>query len=278
MKVVLYSHLRSRYLFRFLAATAHRYSYLRDITLMDLTRLSGGFYTMAQNLVIALDGPAGAGKSTIARKLARKLDISYLDTGALYRAIALYLDEKGISASETERIPGILEEISISLAGGKIILNGIDVSKKIRSPRIDSIVSAYAELGAVRDRLLDLQREQAKHTALVADGRDMGTVVFPDAQVKIFLSASAEIRARRRWLEQKDRGEDTTLEEVLDQVLRRDHIDSNRNIAPLKMAVDAIEVDSSNLSIEEVVERILLIVKSHGLTTCGTHGKGGEYQ
>lgn len=233
---------------------------------------------MAQNLVIALDGPAGAGKSTIAKRLARKLGIAYLDTGALYRAIALYLDEKGVPASDSEHIPEILEQISISLVGEKVTLNGLDVSRKIRSPRIDSIVSAYAQLAAVRNRLLDLQREQAKHISLVADGRDMGTVVFPGAQVKIFLSASAEIRARRRWLEQTERGENTSLQEVLDQVLRRDYIDSHREIAPLKMAFDAIEVDSTALTIDEVVEKILSIVKSHNIASCCTHVKGGEYQ
>jgi cytidylate kinase len=230
---------------------------------------------MAENLVIALDGPAGAGKSTIARKLAEVLGIGYLDTGALYRAIALYLAQKGISANDDSRLPGVLKEISISLAGGNVCLNGIDVSDKIRSPRIDSIVSSYAELGTVRNRLLDLQRDQAKQTSLVADGRDMGTVVFPEAQIKIFLSASPETRARRRWLEQTARGEEITLEEVLRQVLKRDYIDSHRDIAPLIKAPEATEVDSSNMIIEEVVETILNIIKGQDLTFCSPHAKEG---
>ncbi len=221
---------------------------------------------MVCNVIITLDGPAGAGKSTIAREVAKRLDMAYLDTGALYRAIAFFLHRKGVEAGEAKKISHELEHVNITLKNHRVILNGEDVSEKIRTPEVDGIVSAYAELAPVRDSLLNLQRAQAEHAALVADGRDMGTVVFPEASVKIFLSASPEIRAQRRWLEQEERGEHVPYERVLEQVIRRDEYDSGREIAPLKKAEDAVEIDSSHKTILEVVEEVLTLIRTQSMT------------
>ena len=206
--------------------------------------------------VVAIDGPAGSGKSTIARLLAKKIGASYLDTGALYRAIALYLDGRSVPPEEGELLRCALAELTVSLRGERVLLGDEDVTDRIRTPRVDSIVSRYAALGPVRESLLDLQRSQSRLGPLVADGRDMGTVVFPEADVKIFLSASPEERARRRWKELVDRGETLTCEEVLLQVVRRDRIDSDRTLAPLREAEGAVLVDTTDLSVEEVLSRL----------------------
>lgn len=212
-------------------------------------------------LIVAIDGPAGAGKSTVARRVAEALGISYLDTGALYRALAFYLDGRDIPPAESESLSRALEEVSIDIDGEGVYIDGKSVGREIRSPRIDGIVSAYASLPMVRDRLLSLQREQGERRSIVADGRDMATVVFPGADVKIFLTATDEERARRRFKELESRNEPVRFEEVLEQIRQRDRTDSGRQTAPLRKACDAVELPTDGLSIEEVADAILALVR-----------------
>ncbi|MFA7621062.1 MAG: (d)CMP kinase [Aminobacteriaceae bacterium] len=212
------------------------------------------------SFVVAIDGPAGAGKSTLAKRAAERLDMRYLDTGALYRALAYYLHTKNIPPEEGEEIEEALEEISISIAGNRLLVGGEDVSATIRSPLVDSIVSSYAALPVIRRRLLSIQREQGMSGMLVADGRDMGTVVFPNADVKVFLLASDEVRAKRRLLELNERGESVSLEEVLGSIRARDRVDSERSAAPLRKAEGAVELNTDALSIDESVDALVSII------------------
>ena len=212
------------------------------------------------SFVAAIDGPAGAGKSTLARKVANLLRMRYLDTGALYRALAFSLYSSQVSPEEGPGMEAAIAGISVEILENGLLLNGKEVGKEIRSPLVDSIVSSYAALPSVRKRLLSIQREQGKHGSLVADGRDMGTVVFPDADVKIFLTASDEVRAKRRLLELRERGEDVTYEEVLQTIRERDRVDSERSTAPLRKAEGAIEVNTDALSIEEAVATLASII------------------
>lgn len=212
------------------------------------------------SFVAAIDGPAGAGKSTLARKVANLLRMRYLDTGALYRALAFSLYSSHVSPEEGPEMEAAIAGISVEILENGLLLNGKEVGKEIRSPLVDSIVSSYAALPSVRKRLLSIQREQGKHGSLVADGRDMGTVVFPDADVKIFLTASDEVRAKRRLLELRERGEDVTYEEVLQTIRERDRVDSERSTAPLRKAEGAIEVNTDALSIEEAVATLASII------------------
>ena len=216
---------------------------------------------MKAPLVVAIDGPAGAGKSTIAKLAAEALGIPYLDTGALYRALALYLDSMGIPPEESPELDLALQKVSVEISGQGLLLDGKDVGGEIRSPRIDGLVSPYAALPPVRARLLDLQREQGDKLGVVADGRDMATVVFPGATVKIFLTASAEERARRRFLELQNRGESIDYHSVLKQIKDRDRVDSEREAAPLRKAEDGVELSTDGLTIAEVVDRVLAFVK-----------------
>ena len=212
------------------------------------------------SFVAAIDGPAGAGKSTLARKVANLLRMRYLDTGALYRALAFSLYSSQVSPEEGTGMEAAIAGISVEILENGLLLNGKEVGKEIRSPLVDSIVSSYAALPSVRKRLISIQREQGKHGSLVADGRDMGTVVFPDADVKIFLTASDEVRAKRRLLELRERGEDVTYEEVLQTIRERDRVDSERSTAPLRKAEGAIEVNTDALSIEEAVAALASII------------------
>ncbi len=211
--------------------------------------------------IIAIDGPAGAGKSTVARRVAERLGIAYLDTGALYRALSFYLHSEGIPPREDEAMAKALSRISLDIRGNSVFLNGRDVGAEIRSPLVDSIVSHYAALPLVRDALLDVQRNQGTIRSLVAEGRDMGTVVFPTASVKIYLTASDEERARRRFLERKDRGEDVEYNKVLAVIRERDRIDSGREVAPLRKASDALEIDTDGRNLQEVEDAVLCAIE-----------------
>lgn len=207
--------------------------------------------------VIAIDGPAGAGKSTVARELARRLGIRYLDTGAIYRAVALWLDGRGVPPCESPALRKALNDVTVRLENGRVEVNDADVTDKIRTPRVSDLASSYSALPSVRERLLALQREQALAGPLVADGRDMGTVVFPLAPLKIFLTASCDERANRRWKELKERGDAPSLEEMKASLARRDDQDEHRELSPLRPAPKAWELDSSNMTVEQVVEAVL---------------------
>jgi len=215
---------------------------------------------MGVPFIVAIDGPAGAGKSTVARLVAQRLGVPYLDTGALYRAIAFYLDSRNIRPVENTVLEDALSSLSIELTDRGLLLNGEEAGARIRSPHVDSIVSQYSALPMVRKRLLAIQRNQGKN-GLVADGRDMGTVVFPNAPVKIFLTASDTVRARRRYLELRGRGEEVSPDEVLNVIRQRDRIDAERTSAPLKMADDAVEINTDGLTAEETAREIMMHIE-----------------
>lgn len=206
--------------------------------------------------VLTIDGPAGAGKSSVARRLARRLNVRYLDTGAIYRALALSLDRRGVAPAETEELRRALRTISVELRGERVLVNGEDVSDAIRTPHVDGIVSAYSALGCLREALLDLQRDQERYGPLVAEGRDVGSVVFPGAPLKFFMTASPEARARRRYLELQRRGEAVSFEDILSRIRERDRIDSSREIAPLRCPEGAVLVDTSDMTEDEVLEHL----------------------
>jgi len=213
---------------------------------------------------IAIDGPAGAGKSTIAKLLAKKLNIMYLDTGAMYRAFALKVLEAGLDPEVKTDVEKVVDqtEISIEYENGtqRVYLDKRDVTDEIRSEQVSKAASAVAVIPEVRKKLVQLQRRIAATNNLVMDGRDIGTYVLPDADLKIFLTASAEERARRRWSELRSRGLEVDFESVLSDIIKRDHNDSNREFAPLKKADDAVLIDTTDKSIQEVVEQIESLV------------------
>lgn len=214
---------------------------------------------------VAIDGPAGAGKSTIAKMVSGKLGFIYVDTGALYRAIAYDFLENTISLDNKEQVSARLRAIDVSLKyrEGKqyVILNGKDVSTEIRKENIGNMASKASAHKEVREKLLSLQRDIAKDNDVVMDGRDIGTMVLPGADLKIYLTASVGVRAMRRYSELIEKGESADLEVIKEDIKNRDERDMNREIAPLKQADDAILVDSSNMSIEEVVDKIISFVK-----------------
>ncbi len=215
-------------------------------------------------LLIAIDGPAGSGKSTVARKVAQVLGLPFLDTGAMYRAVTFACMEKEIRVEETEKIEFLLKTMDLELRKEGIFLSGKDISKEIRFPEVSQKVSLYASLPIVRKYLVILQRKQAQEPGLVTEGRDMGTVVFPEARFKFFLWADPKERARRRFQELQEKGSIPSLsyEEVLRNILERDSLDINRKESPLRKADDAVEVDTTNLSINEVVECLLCRISS----------------
>lgn len=192
----------------------------------------------------------------MARRLARRLNVRYLDTGAIYRALALSLDRRGVAPAETEELRRALRTISVELRGERVLVNGEDVSDAIRTPHVDGIVSAYSALGCLREALLDLQRDQERYGPLVAEGRDVGSVVFPGAPLKFFMTASPEARARRRYLELQRRGEAVSFEDILSRIRERDRIDSSREIAPLRCPEGAVLVDTSDMTEDEVLEHL----------------------
>ena len=213
---------------------------------------------------IAIDGPAGAGKSTIARKVAERLSFIYVDTGAMYRAMALYLHRKGIDADDTETIARVCTEpgISIEYRDGEqvVLLDGENVNSFLRTQEVSDMASKSSAVPEVRKRLVELQQKLAAEQSVVMDGRDIGTVVLPDAQVKIYLTASVGVRAKRRFLELKEKGENPVLEKIEEEIAERDHRDMTRDVAPLRQADDAVLVDSSDMTIEEVTSHILNII------------------
>lgn len=220
------------------------------------------------SIAVAIDGPAGAGKSTIAKAAAKELGFIYVDTGALYRSIGLFTQRNGVSKDDTQGIIALLEKLEVKLAfndqGEQIVLlNGEDVSSLIRTPEISMYASAVSAIPEVRAFLLDLQRNMAKTNNVIMDGRDIGTVILPDAKVKIFLSASAEDRARRRYEELIEKGENVTYEEVLRDAKERDYQDSHRAAAPLKPADDAIMVDTTGQTRDESVAYLIKIMKDN---------------
>ncbi|MBR0509544.1 MAG: (d)CMP kinase [Clostridia bacterium] len=217
---------------------------------------------------IAIDGPSGAGKSTVAKAAAKKMGFIYVDTGAMYRTVGVAALRRGIETTDAAGVARILGEIAIDVrfVDGEqhVYLNGEDVSTDIRLPEASMAASNVSAIPAVRAFLFDLQKNFAKNNNCIMDGRDIGTVVLPDARLKIFLVASPEIRAERRFKELKERGTPVDYETLLEEIKQRDYNDANRPIAPLKPAADAIMLDSSYLTVDEVVERIVTLAKDAG--------------
>jgi cytidylate kinase len=216
---------------------------------------------------IAIDGPAGAGKSTIAKRVAAKMGYIYVDTGAMYRAMALYFLQKGIPSSDEAAIADAVRHVSVEIryeeGQQQVILNGDNVTGRIRDEQVGNMASATSVYGCVRQKLVALQQEMAQQQDVVMDGRDIGTCVLPNAQVKIYLTASVETRAKRRFLELQDKQEACDLEEIKADIASRDQRDMQREISPLRQAEDAILIDSSHMSIEEVTEEILDLIRSN---------------
>lgn len=214
---------------------------------------------------IAIDGPAGAGKSTIARKAAAELGFIYVDTGALYRSVAYYCISKGTDVSASEKVEDLLPEITPELrfidGVQHVFVNGSDVSHKIRTPEVSMAASKVSAIPAVRAFLFELQQKIARENNVIMDGRDIGTVVLPNAELKIFLTASPEARADRRFKELKDKPDAPTYEQVLADIIKRDHDDSTRAVSPLKQAEDAVLCDTTSLSLEESVDMIIGMIK-----------------
>lgn len=210
---------------------------------------------------IAIDGPSGAGKSTIARLIAAELDIDYIDTGAMYRAVGYKMKLQGIAADQKQMLQSMLENTDIDFVNGDIILDGEVVNDKIRTSEISRMASVCSALPAVREKLVDIQRKMGTRKSVIMDGRDIGTNVLRDAEYKFFLTASAEERAERRYRELLDKGESITREEVLRDIIQRDHNDMTRELNPLTKAEDAVEIDTTGLTIQQVTDRILSYIE-----------------
>ncbi len=219
--------------------------------------------TPAPLSLIALDGPSGVGKSTAARRVAQELGWSYLDTGAMYRATALALHRAQVKPSDSKGLERVLGALHIQQLGARELLNGEDVSEAIRTPEVTKLVTPVSANARVREVLVDQQRAIGASGSWVVDGRDIGTVVFPQACCKIFLTASAETRAQRRFLELQSKGSPLTLEEILADQQQRDHADSTRAVAPLRRAESAVELDSSAMTLDEVVAWIVERHRQH---------------
>lgn len=227
---------------------------------------------MKKGLIIAIDGPAASGKSTTAQLLAEKLGYVYIDTGAMYRACALKAKKMGIDINDEESIRELLDDIDIRIENhnskNRIYLDGEDVSEDIRADDISALASAISAIPAVRYKMVELQRKMGEKGGVILDGRDIGTFVFPTAEVKFFLTASPEVRAKRRWLELQQKGINKDFSEVLADLVKRDNNDSQRALAPLKKADDAIEVDTSNMTIEEQTDYLYQIICSRMEEEC----------
>ena len=209
---------------------------------------------------VAIDGPAGSGKSTISKQVCNILGFVHIDTGAMYRAVTLEALNRGVDLEDPNSYD-FLDEITISYENDKILLNGKSVGREIRSTRVADNVSTVAKMAVVRHKMVELQQKAAEHGRIIMDGRDIGYVVLPNANVKIFLTASVEERARRRFLENQAHGKEETYEEILEGIIARDYKDSHRDLNPLRQASDAILLDTTSLNIDEVVMEIVRIIK-----------------
>lgn len=217
---------------------------------------------MKKNIAIAIDGPSAAGKSTIAKMVAKKENFIYIDTGAMYRCVAFYCLSQGIDVNDEKAVESIIANIDIRLtADNKVYLNDEDVSDKIRTDEVSLKASCVSKYQAVRSHLVNVQREMANSKDVILDGRDIGTVVLPNADLKIYQVASVETRAKRRYLENISRGMEADLEVIKEEIAKRDYQDMNRDISPLKKADDAIEIDTSMMTLEEVVDEVLSLIK-----------------
>ncbi len=219
---------------------------------------------MEKQYLIAIDGPVGAGKSTVAKITAKKLNIIYVDTGAMYRAVGLYVTRKGLDTKKSEDVNSVLGEINLDVKlsneGQMIFLNGEDVTKLIRTPEISMAASNVSAIPEVRVKLVDMQRKLAETKSVIMDGRDIGTVVLPNATTKIYLNAELDERADRRYKELIKKGQDVTFEDVKADIVKRDTNDMSRAVSPLKKADDAIELDTTGLTLEEVVDKVIDII------------------
>ncbi|MDD4377029.1 MAG: (d)CMP kinase [Eubacteriales bacterium] len=213
---------------------------------------------------VAIDGPSGAGKSTIAKELAVKLGIDYIDTGAMYRAIGYKMLKENIDGTNNAQLSQLLSETEIDFKGGSIYLDGDIIDSYIRTPEISKMASNCSAIGIVREKLVDLQRKMGNSKSVIMDGRDIGTNVFPDADYKFFITASSEERARRRYNEMIEKGQSVSYERILEDIKNRDHNDSTRELNPLKKAADAVEIDTTEMSINEVVNYIYREIKKNG--------------
>lgn len=220
---------------------------------------------MSHSFNVAIDGPAGAGKSTIAKRVAREKNYIYVDTGAMYRAMALYLLKLGVSPEDSDKIAKACMQADISIEYQKgeqvVLLNGENVNAFLRTEEVGNMASYSSAVPAVREKLVELQRKLAKTTDVVMDGRDIASVVLPDADVKVYLTASSHTRAKRRYMELIEKGETADLEKIEQDIIERDYRDMHREHSPLVQAEDAVLIDSSNLTIEEVTERILALCR-----------------
>lgn len=218
---------------------------------------------------ISIDGPSGAGKGCVAKGLSEKLDVLNIDTGAMYRTLALYCIENNINVDDEKKVVGILKDVDIYLKNEKSVvkafLNNVDVSYKIRTEQVGLVAAKVSSILDVREYMREKQRTMANNQNIVAEGRDIGSVVFPDADLKIFLTAEAQTRAMRRYKDMLEKNKETTYEQVLDYIIKRDELDRTRKISPLIKTEDMIEIDNTNMSKTEVVEKVLELMKEKGL-------------
>ena len=220
---------------------------------------------MAKKISVAIDGPAGAGKSTIAKRLAKELGYMYVDTGAIYRTVAYFFDLWGVSPKDIDGINRYIDELNVGIEYDEdgvqhMILNGLDVTEDIRTPDISQKASVIAAHAIVREMLLDMQRDVAKQYNVIMDGRDIGSVVLPKATVKIFLTASAEVRAHRRCKELQEKGQKVDYDQILKDIRQRDYQDTHRDSAPLKMTRDSVKLDTSDMTIDQVIAAMKKII------------------
>jgi cytidylate kinase len=211
-------------------------------------------------MVVAIDGPAGSGKGTVTKIVAKSLGLQYIDTGAMYRCIALKMLEEKVTLEDNKKIRDILDNIKIDLQGSKVFLNGRDVTKEIRTIEVSNFTSPVSAIGFIREKMVELQRELANGKNVIMEGRDIGTVVFPNAEVKIYLDATPEERARRRFEQNQKNGIESNYEQILKDIIERDTRDMSRENSPLKKADDAVWLDTTELTIDEVIEKIIAII------------------